>query len=391
MFTSFRSPALVEFGADGLERLAEICQSFGVSRPLIITDEFLAASPLIEKITQPLVGAGVEYGLFRNTLPEPTTASIDTLREKFESDDYDGLIPFGGGSAMDSAKALAITETFGKDYRRWVVPHTPAGRVSVPIICVPTTAGSGSEVSNACILKDSATGEKLVYLGQSCVPSAAVVDYELTLNVPASLTASTGIDALAHSLEAYTSTGANPFSDAMALSALSLIGPNLRTVIRQPNDREARRQVMLGATQAGYAFTSAGVTLVHGMTAPLGGLFGIQHGVSNAMVMPTVHRWSTNAAQKRYAAAARALGLAAEGHDDATASQLVADELTALNRDLGLPSMQFYGLDKKRYFEQIDTMTEQAFLTGGPGLNPRVPTSEEMADLYRAAWEEKWD
>lgn len=390
MLTTFRSPELVEFGQGASDRIADICAAVGVARPLIVTDAFIAASPLLKRLTGPLDAAGIQYGVFDQTVPEPTTDSIDALAAHYAAGTYDGLIAFGGGSSMDSAKALAIIEAYGGTYADHVVPNTPDGSV-MPIICVPTTAGSGSEVTNACILKDSASGEKLVYLGQACVPQVALIDYEFSLDMPAKLTASTGIDALSHALEAYTSTGANPFSDAMALSALALIGSSLRTAVREPTNRAARERMMVGATQAGYAFTSAGVTLVHGMTAPVGGLFHIQHGVSNGMFAPTVHEWSAEASVARYATAARALGFADSTVGDEEAAAGIGRALRALNRDLGLPSLQEYGVDEERYLGILDSMVEQAFLTGGPGLNPRVPTPDEMRDLYRAALSDSWD
>lgn len=389
MNTTFRSPAVVEFGGGATARIAELTRSFGVTRPLIVTDEFIVTSGLVERVTAPLGGAGIQYDVFRHCVPEPTTSSIDILRDYHRRDHFDGLIAIGGGSSMDSAKALAIITAFGGEYRQWSVPNTPEGEV-LPIICVPTTAGTGSEVSNACILKDDEVGGKLVYLGSSCVPRAAVVDYELTLGVPAQLTAATGIDALAHALEAYTSTGANPFSDAMARSALSLIGPNLRRAFTDPDNRAAREAMMLGATQAGFAFSSASVTLVHGMTVPIGALFDIQHGVSNAMFMPTVHEFSVDAAPERYATAARDIGVATWADDDTTATKKLIAALRALNRDLRLPSLQDYGVDRQRYFASLETMAQQALETGVPALSPRVPSTDEMVALYRVAWEDNW-
>ena len=389
MNTAFRSPAVVEFGGGASSRIAAVAASLGVARPLVISDEFLTASGLLERVTAPLSAASIPFAVFGECEPEPTVASIDGLRDFFARGDFDGLIAFGGGSVIDSAKALAILVAFGGEYEQWSVPDTPDGEV-MPIIAVPTTAGTGSEVSNACILKNGATGGKLVYLGGSCVPRAAIVDFELTLGAPAQLTAAAGIDALAHALEAYTSAGANPFSDAMARSALRLIGPNLRRAYGDPGDRAAREAVMLGATQAGYAFSSASVTLVHGMTVPIGGLFDIQHGVSNAMFMPTVHAFSIGNAPERYAIAAREVGAATSEHDDDAAAENLVEELRSLNRDLGLPTIQEYGVDQDLYFASLEAMAQQAFETGVPALSPRVPSTEQMVQLYRAVWDETW-
>ncbi|MFD2612307.1 iron-containing alcohol dehydrogenase [Paenibacillus gansuensis] len=385
----FRSPKSVYFGNQSLNNLGAILKELGIKKPLIVTDKFLSGSALMDKVKNPLEESKVAYGIFDETMPEPTTKSIDNLREFFAKDNYDGLVAFGGGSAMDSAKALAVMETFGGQYRQWHVPNTPNDDVKYPIIAIPTTAGTGSEVSNACILKED-SGEKLIYLGASCVPAAAIIDYEFTLDMPAKLTAAAGIDALAHALESYISRGANPYSDAMAIHAMKLIGPNLRKVYNNPHDSEAREAVMIGANQAGYAFTSAGLTLVHGMSAPLGGLFHIQHGLSNAMIMPAVHRYSLKHELPRYAEAARIMGLVDAKASDNEAGQALIDELSALNKELNIPTLEEFGVDKEKYFNSLELMAKQALASGAPQLNPIVPNEQELVELYKEIWNERW-
>jgi alcohol dehydrogenase class IV len=221
------------------------------------------------------------------------------------------------------------------------------------------------------------------------MPAAALIDYELTLSVPARVTADTGIDALTHAIEAYVSAKANPYSDSQALAAMKLLGPNLRTAYHQPDNREAREAMMLGSTLAGIAFSAASVALVHGMSRPIGAFFHVPHGLSNAMLLPTVTAFSLDSAPERYADCARAIGAALQSDDTDTANAKLIAELRALNEELEVPSPAAYGIDETRYFELRATMAEQALASGSPGNNPRVPSVDELIDLYAAVWNQQ--
>jgi alcohol dehydrogenase class IV len=226
----------------------------------------------------------------------------------------------------------------------------------------------------------------MLIMGPACVPVAAVVDYELTLGLPPRQTADTGLDALTHALECYVSAKANPTSDALALSALGQIYQNLRQAYHTPSDRAAREGVMLGATQAGMAFSNASVALVHGMSRPVGAFFHVPHGMSNAMLLPSVTSFSLSAAPARYATAARAMGCAAATDDDARAGVLLIKALRSLNTDLAVPTPQGYGIDHSAWTERLTIMAEQAMASGSPSNNPRVPTITEMVNLYTALY-----
>ncbi|MFN3520266.1 MAG: iron-containing alcohol dehydrogenase, partial [Sphingomonas sp.] len=236
------------------------------------------------------------------------------------------------------------------------------------------------------IITDETTDEKMLCAGLAYLPVAALVDYELTFSMPARLTADTGIDSLTHAIEAYVSRRANPFSDGMALLAMRAIAPNLRRVYADPDDAAAREAMMLGATQAGIAFSNSSVALVHGMSRPIGAHFHVPHGLSNAMLLPAVTRWSAPAALARYATCARTMGVA----DDADGNQLAVarllEELATLNRDLAVPGPAAWGIDGARWHALVPVMCAQAAASGSPANNPRVPDAEEMAQLYAEVW-----
>jgi alcohol dehydrogenase class IV len=270
------------------------------------------------------------------------------------------------------------------DYKAPHVQDAPG----LPVIAIPTTAGTGSEATRFTIITDEATDEKMLCPGLAYLPVAALVDYELTFTKPVRLTADTGIDSLTHAIEAYVSKRANPFSDGMALLAMRAIAPNLRRVCRDPMDAAARAAMMLGATQAGIAFSNSSVALVHGMSRPIGAHFHVPHGLSNAMLLPAVTAWSAPAALHRYAGCARAMGVADEAEGDQAAVARLLDELAALNRELEVPGPAAWGIDAARWEALVPTMCAQAAASGSPANNPRVPDAEEMAMLYAQLWAE---
>jgi alcohol dehydrogenase class IV len=260
-------------------------------------------------------------------------------------------------------------------------------RAGLPIVAIPTTAGTGSEVTRFTVVTDTETDEKMLIAGLACCPIAAIVDYELTLSMPYRLTADTGIDSLTHAIEAYVSRRANPFTDGLARNAMGLIARHIRTACAEPGSRAAREAMMLGATTAGMAFSNASVALVHGMSRPIGAFFHVPHGLSNAMLLPEITAFSAPAALDRYADCARAMGVAdAEEGNQAAVARLL-DELRRLNRDLAVPSPRAYGLDAARYEELLPVMASQALASGSPANNPRVPTTDEIVDLYRRVYD----
>ena len=250
---------------------------------------------------------------------------------------FDCLIGFGGGSPIDTAKAMAILAAGGGKMRDYKVPFA-ADKGALPVIAIPTTAGTGSECTRFTVITDTERDEKMLIAGLGALPLAAIVDYELTYSVPPRTTADTGVDSLTHALEAFVSKRANPFSDALAVSAMALIGQHIRTAYAEPRNAAAREGMMIGATQAGLAFSNASVALVHGMSRPIGAHFHVPHGLSNAMLLPAITRFSVGAAEARYAEAARRIGFAEERDTDASAAAKLVAGLEALNKELAVPS-----------------------------------------------------
>ena len=257
----------------------------------------------------------------------------------------------------------------------------------LPIVAIPTTAGTGSEVTRFTVITDTETDEKMLIAGLACCPLAAIVDYELTLTMPLRLTADTGIDSLTHAIEAYVSRRASPFTDGLAKNAMGLIARHIRTACAEPGNRAAREAMMLGATTAGMAFSNASVALVHGMSRPIGAFFHVPHGLSNAMLLPEITAFSAPAALERYADCARAMGVAEEGEGSQAAVARLLDELRRLNADLKVPSPRAYGIDAERYDELLPVMASQAL---GLGLARQQPARPDERRDHRALSPRLW-
>jgi len=257
----------------------------------------------------------------------------------------------------------------------------------LPIVAIPTTAGTGSEATRFTIVTDEETGEKMLCIGLAYLPTAAIVDYELTLSKPMRLTADTGVDSLTHAIEAYVSKLAHPFADGFALTAMRAIWKNLPTACFDLQNRPAREAMMLAATQAGIAFSNSSVALVHGMSRPIGAKFHVPHGLSNATLLPTITAFSVAAAKTRYADCARAMALVLDDVDDDRATEALVENLRELNQRLEVPTPSQYGIAESDWFGSLTTMASQALASGSPANNPRVPTAEEIEELYRKVWE----
>jgi alcohol dehydrogenase len=263
--------------------------------------------------------------------------------------------------------------------RRYKAPTDYRG-IALPIIAVPTTAGSGSEATQFTVISDSDTDEKMLCPGLSFLPVAAIVDYELTMSMPPRLTADTGVDALTHAVEAYVSRKANPISDALSLAAIRLISNNIRRAYTDGSDRGAREAMMIASTQAGMSFSNSSVALVHGMSRPIGAHFHVAHGLSNAMLFPAVTAFSITGAEQRYADCARAYGFT--DLDDISAAARFVDALIELCDCLAVPTPASYGIDRQRWADLTPLMAQQALASGSPGNNPVVPTAGEIETIY---------
>ena len=385
MSTQIILPRMLEIGAGVSHKIGVIVKEMNCWRPLIVTDKIMQELGYVERIQDELKAMNISSDVFDDTIPEPTTRSIQAGVKLAESGEYDVIIGLGGGSPIDSAKAISILGKFGGQMRDYKFPRIVNER-GLPIIAIPTTAGTGSEATRVTVITDESNDEKMLCVGIGFLPTVAVVDYELTLSVPSRTTADTGIDALTHALEAYVSKKANAYSDIQAVAAMKLLAPNLRRVFNNGKDREAREAMMLGSTLAGIAFSNASVALVHGMSRPIGALYHVPHGLSNAMLLPAVTEYSIPAAEQRYADAARVMGIAQASDTNIKANQKLMDELFAINRELDVPTPAEFGISRTQFFENLSMKAQQALASGSPANNPRVPDADSIIEIYKQLW-----
>ena len=385
MSAEIRIPSILKIGGGSFAEVSPLLVRLGCKRPLLVTDPFMMKTGLAASLQTQIRQAGLLCEIFYETLADPTSTVVEHGVRVFFAGGHDSLVSLGGGSPIDTAKAIGMLASNGGRIGDFKAPHAPT--VAAKHLAIPTTAGTGSEVTRFTVITDVETQEKMLIAGDTLLPTAAVVDFELTMSMPARLTADTGTDSLTHAIEAYVSRKANSFTDVFALSAMKTIWRELPISFREPGNRVAREAMMLAATQAGIAFSNASVALVHGMSRPLGVHFHVPHGLSNAMLLPAVTAFSMEASVARYAECARTMGLAsADTPNEAAAAQLI-ENLYIRNAELDVPSPRQYGIDREIYTAAIPTMTAQALASGSPQNNPRIPTAEQIAAIYQQAWQ----
>jgi alcohol dehydrogenase class IV len=381
-----RVPAEVVAGGGASEQLGALVRRQGILRPLVITDPFLREQGPVGELARELARDGAGVAIYSDVQADPTIANVEGAVEALRRHDADGIVAIGGGSSLDTGKAASVMATNPGTLADYA-GYDRLERAGLPVIAVPTTAGTGSEVTRVTVITDAERGVKMMIRDNRLLPRAAIVDYELTLSCPPALTAHVGVDSLTHAIEAYVSSAANRVTDMFALDAARLIGPHLRRAVADGADTAAREALMLGAMLAGAAFSNASVCLVHGMSRPIGAHFHIPHGLSNAVLLPAVTRFSVGAAPARYAAIARTIGAAPEGASDADACAALVEELTRLNRDLEIPPLAELCGDRALFEARLEEMADAAIASGSPAFNPREPSREEIVALYCEAYE----
>jgi alcohol dehydrogenase class IV len=374
-------PPILEIGGYTLGRLPAVLASLGATAPMLFTDPGVIATGAVARVQESLAHP---LPCHDSIVPDPTSDAVDAAVAALHAAGADAIIAIGGGSVLDTAKAAAVLAVHGGHCRDYKVPRLITER-GLPVIAIPTTAGTGSEVTRVMVITDSQTDEKMLCGGPALMPAAAIVDYTLTLTCPRRLTADTAIDSLTHAIEAYVSAKANPFTDGIALQAMAAIARWLPVVDADPANVEGREALMLAATLGGIAFSNASVALVHGMSRPIGAFFHVPHGLSNAMLLPAVTAWSVSAAPSRYAAIARAVGATTTVADAAACSDLVR-WLAKFNQQMAVPDMATWGIPADRFAALLPTMVEQALASGSPANNPRVPDAAEIITLYQRAY-----
>ena len=380
----FRLPGLILTGPGCLGQTGAATAELGVNHALVVTATPLRESGAVDEATAVLNAAGVATTVFDEINAEPTTDDVEAAVATYETAGANGVVGLGGGSALDTAKAVAVRGVHpgplslyqGQD-------QIPPGRA--PLVAIPTTAGTGSEVTRFTILTDRARDVKMLIGSATVIPDVAVADPNLTLTAPPPVTASAGIDALTHAIESYISRRAQPLSSSLALSAISMIGANLRQAWANGQDLAARRAMMDGALVAGMSFTNASVALVHGMARPLGAYFGVPHGLSNAVLLPHVMAYTAPEATAQYAEIARALGEDVSGLSTAAAADRAIAAVDSQCSDVEVPGLTALGVGRDQLMPVVEAMANDALDSGSPANNPRIPETSEIVALYEQA------
>ncbi|MFK7835995.1 MAG: iron-containing alcohol dehydrogenase [Sulfitobacter sp.] len=378
-----QSPRVIRIGGGVAQEVGEVLNQLGLSRPLIVTDTNLMALGHVAKVTDVLDGATIPWSVFDGVVEDPTDTCVDAGLSAFRAGDFDCIIGLGGGSPMDTAKAISFMSVNPGHVRDYKAP-AQIDRCGPPVVLIPTTGGTGSELTRWCVITDTQEKEKYNLSGLACVATAALIDWTFTTTKPWRITADTAVDSLTHAMEAYVSRKAFAYTDAFALAAMPAISKHVRMACKEPENAEARAALMLAASQAGMAFSNASVALVHGMSRPIGAHFHVAHGLSNAMLLPQITAFSIHAAEARYATCARVMGWAEETDKDADACARLVENLSRLNADLKVPSPSDLG--HAGTTDIFDLMATQALASGSPQNNPRVPDHQEIVDLYQKIW-----
>jgi alcohol dehydrogenase len=377
-------PTRIQFGVGTISNLARTVQDFNGSNVFLVVDPGLVKAGIVGQITAPLDTAGIPYTLYDNIDPEPGLKLADKGYETAKAKGCDCVIGAGGGSAMDVAKAVAILLTNGgkaADY----LGLDKIKKAGVPKIMIPTSAGTGAEVTFTAVFINEETGSKGGMNGAPLYPEAAILDPALTLSLPPHVTAFTGIDALTHALEAYTSTQAHIISEMYSLEAIDLISRNLPQAFANGANLKARSAMLMGSLLGGKALATAGVGLVHAMAYPMGGMFGIAHGLANAVLLPYVVEYNLIGNLEKFATLASVLGKNTDDMTTREAAERCVEALFELNADVGIPAT-LEDLDIP--VDQIPEMARIALTVTRPvENNPRRPTLNEVIDIYQMAYD----
>ena len=375
---AFNVPPSTLMGAGSVGQTGEALSQRKITRPFVLIDEFLLKTGAASGMFRSLERQGIVCETMAYPQGEPDTARVDAACKQLMSSGCDAVLAFGGGSVLDTAKAIAVLAVHPELSVTDLVNPASITRGRLPLIAIPTTAGTGSEASNVSVVTDSATHIKQLILHSTMLPDLAILDSALTLAVPASLTAATGIDALTHAIEAYVALGANPLTEALALRAVSLIAQALPVAVGQGKDGAARESMMLGSYLAGMAFSNAGLGLTHAMAHQIGARYGIPHGMANALLLPSVMHYNRLVCKQAYAG----LGMALAGRVMTDLEVIAA--VQQLIVDVGLPSsLQVAGVKP----EDFSTMADAALADICAASNPRSANSAQILEIYQHAWQ----
>lgn len=376
----FKVPQNIEFGVGSLKKLPEILADSKSDNVLLISDRGLEKIGVVKKVVDIIEDSGIKCTTFLDVVPNPTVDVVNAAAAKYEEVKATSIIALGGGSPMDVSKAVGVLANFGGKITDYEGNHKVPGPV-VPIIAIPTTAGTGSEVTASAVITDESRNYKFSVFSYEILPKYAVLDPELIMTAPDFIAASCGVDALIHAMEAYISNNASPFSDAMAEKAMELIGKNVRRFVANRQDVEAASAMMTGSTFAGISFAWARLGNVHAMSHPVSAFFHVPHGVANSILLPTVFEYNALADNGRYE---KIYNYISEGNTKVEnfKPEMLVEEIKKLNVDLGIPSsLAAVGVTE----DMIPAMAEDAMKSGNVPANPRQTTLKDMIALYKKA------
>ena len=376
-------PRKIRFGVGCLNTIADEARELGAQRALIVTDPGVYRAGLTEAVKEPLVSAGIEVDIFSEAEPEPTLPWLDATADKMRRQKYDLLIGVGGGSSMDFAKGLSVLMTHGgrgQDY----LGADKVPEPGIPVFALPTTAGTGSEATNIAVFGDPERELKTGMVSPHLFARLALVDPTLTYGCPSKVTAASGMDALVHAIECYTSRKATTFSDTLALEAMRLIAGNLKMAVRDGSNKESRHGMSEGALLAGMAFVNAGCGAAHALAYPLGSRFHVTHGVANGLLLSYVMECNLASNLAKYATVARMLGVETEGHSPQEAAEQGVLAARALAADIGLPTrLRDLGVPR----EALEDMAVATMdVTGILDSNPKSLTLHDVRQIWQNAW-----
>ncbi len=380
---TFSVPQQIFFGEGSLEKLPEIAKTkIKGDHAYIISDPFLTSIGLVDRCQNYLEAQGIKVDKFTETEGNPSVETVTKAAAGYKESGAEFIVAIGGGSPMDVAKAVGVLATYGGDITDYEGLEKVPGNI-VPLIAIPTTAGTGSEVTASCVITDHSRNYKLSVISPKIIPTYAVLDPTLLTTAPASVAAATGIDAMIHALEAYISKNASPFTDAMAEEALQMIGANIRAYVADRTNIEAASAMQVGCLFAGMAFAWAKLGNVHAMSHPVSAFFNVPHGVANAILLPTVVEFNALADQKnKYYKIYNCIALNRANKDTFT-PHMLSELLAELNEELGIPKcLREVGVTT----DKIEEMAEQAMQSANVSVNPRQTTKADLIRLYNKAF-----
>ena len=389
---NFSVPQDITVGKGSLAKLPEIAKKLGGSHAFIISGPHLAKMGLVEKAADYLKTVDIKTDAFTEIEANPSVATVEKATEKFKESGADFIVAFGGGSPMDVAKAVGVVAKYGGSITEYEGAHKVPGSI-IPLIAIPTTAGTGSEVTAFSVITDHSRDYKLTVFSYELLPAYAILDAELITTAPASVAAACGIDAFIHAEEAYISTAASPFSDAMAEKAMALIGKNIRRFVANRGDMEAAEAMMVGSLFAGIAFSFARLGNVHAMSHPVSAFFDVPHGVANAVLLPVVAEYNALADHGRYLTIYNDISPVPAYTDDFEPMMLVG-AIHSLCADIGIPENLTIAINqasktvevtREEIESKIEAMAVDAMKSGNIAVNPRSSRQCDIEMLYKKA------